>query len=33
MSFHKCKFTLLTRNVAHTEFKCGRNIEKNTTVL
>ena len=29
-SFRKCKFTLLTRNIAHAEFKCGRNIEKNT---
>ena len=30
MSFRKCKLTLLTRNIAHAEFKCGRNIEKNT---
>ena len=30
MSFRKYKLTLLTRNVAHAEFKCGRNIEKNT---
>ena len=29
-SFHKCKLTLLTRNVVHAEFKCGRNIENNT---
>ena len=29
-SFRKCKLALLTRNVAHAEFKCGRNIEKNT---
>ena len=29
-SFCKCKLTLLTRNIAHTEFKCGQNIEKNT---
>ena len=29
-SFCKCKLTLLTQNVAHAEFKCGRNIEKNT---
>ena len=29
-SFRKCKLTLLTRNVAHAEFKCGRNIKKNT---
>ena len=30
MSFHKCKLTLLTRNIAHAEFKCGRNIKMNT---
>ena len=29
-SFRKCKFTLLTRNIAHAKFKCRRNIEKNT---
>ena len=28
--FCKCKLTLLTRNIAHAEFKCGRNIKKNT---
>ena len=32
-SFCKCKLTLLTQNVAHAEFKCGRNIEKNTWSL
>ena len=25
---HKCKFTLLTQNIAHAEFKCGQNIEE-----
>ena len=30
MSFRKCKLTLLTRNIVHAEFKCGRNIAKNT---
>ena len=25
--FRKCKLTLLTRNVAHAEFKCGQNID------
>ena len=29
-SFRKYKLTVLTRNIAHAEFKCGRNIEKNT---
>ena len=29
-SFHKCNLTLLTRNIAHAEFKCGRNIKMNT---
>ena len=29
-SFCKCKLTLLTRNIAHAAYKCGRIIEKNT---
>ena len=28
-SFRKCKLTLLIRNIAHAEYKCGQNIEKN----
>ena len=32
-SFRKCKLTLWIRNVAHADFKCGRNIEKNTWSL
>ena len=28
-SFRKCKLALLTRNLAHAEFKCGQNIENN----
>ena len=31
MSFRKCKLTFLTRNIAHAEFRCGRNVEKNTS--
>ena len=27
-SFRKCKWTLLTRNIAHVGFKCGRNIKR-----
>ena len=30
MSFQKCKLILLTQNIAHAEFKSGRNIKKNT---
>ena len=28
-SFRKSRDTLLTRNIAHAEYLCGRNIEKN----
>ena len=31
-SFRKCMFTLLTRNIVHAEFKCGRNIGRSITL-